>query len=206
MKFYVYILFIISLSSCEWLSQNNNIDRARDEAKNTSTPVKHDTPAQGTTTQDVTTNTTQLQDANNGVIHTGNTKPDELVAFAETQIGVPYVYASCDPNVGFDCSGFITYVFKHFNIAVPRSSYGFTRMGKTVAVGEAKPGDIVLFTGTSELATDVGHIGLVVSNSNGNMQFIHSTSGKAMAVTVSVLDDYYKKRFVRISRVFPQNR
>lgn len=49
-------------------------------------------------------------------INTGNTKPEELIAFAKTVIGVPYRYGSTDPVNGFDCSGFITYVFNHFNI------------------------------------------------------------------------------------------
>ena len=42
--------------------------------------------------------------------------PDSILAFAKTLIGIPYLYASTDPAKGFDCSGFITYVFNHFNI------------------------------------------------------------------------------------------
>jgi cell wall-associated NlpC family hydrolase len=197
MKIWIYITCVISLASCEWLSQNNNVKKNAVTVKDT-VAVVADSQAPAVDTA-VATNET---DAN---IHTGNTTPGELVAFAETQIGVPYVYASCDPKVGFDCSGFITYVFKHFNIQVPRSSYGFTHMGRTVPYTDAKKGDIILFTGTDKLATDVGHIGLVVSNNNGVLQFIHATSGKTMAVTVSPLDEQYKKRFVRISRVFQQN-
>ena len=49
-------------------------------------------------------------------INTGDTKPEELVSYAQMFIGVPYVYAASSPSVGFDCSGFITYVFNHFNI------------------------------------------------------------------------------------------
>lgn len=56
----------------------------------------------------------------------------ELVDFAKILLGVPYRYASIDPSKGFDCSGFITYVFNHFNIEVPRSSIDFTNAGKEV--------------------------------------------------------------------------
>jgi cell wall-associated NlpC family hydrolase len=135
-------------------------------------------------------------------IKTGNTKPDELMRFAETLIGTPYVWAASDPQVGFDCSGFITYVFSHFNISVPRSSIDFFNVGKTIAVEEAKRGDFILFTGTDPMETSIGHMGLVVSNNGSQLNFIHSTSGKAMSVTISPLSEQYKKRFIRISRIF----
>jgi len=138
-------------------------------------------------------------------INTGRTDPDELIAFAKTLIGVPYVYASTNPKVGFDCSGFITYVFNHFSIQVPRSSIDFTNVGTTVAVENAKQGDIILFTGTNEMERDIDHMGLVVSNDNNGLQFIHATSSKIMAVTITQLNEQYKKRFIRISRIFKQN-
>lgn len=137
-------------------------------------------------------------------VNTGNTKPEELVRFAETLKGIPYVYASSDPKVGFDCSGFITHVFNRFRIAVPRSSIEFTNVGKEIPVGEAKRGDIILFTGTNPQERFVGHMGIVVSNTD-TLRFIHSTSGKAMSVTVTPLNEYYKGRFVKTLRVFPQN-
>jgi cell wall-associated NlpC family hydrolase len=138
-------------------------------------------------------------------VETGNIQPDELMKFAETLIGVPYVYASTDPKVGFDCSGFITYVFNHFKISVPRSSIDFTNVGKTIPVENAKRGDIILFTGTNPQERHVGHMGLVTSASKDSLQFIHSTSGKAMGVTISPLSSYYKTRFVKVIRIFPQN-
>lgn len=137
-------------------------------------------------------------------VNTGSVQPQDVVRFAQTLVGTPYVYASVNPNVGFDCSGFITYVFNHFDIAVPRSSVDFTNVGKTVPVPEAKPGDLILFTGTDSTEKHIGHMGLVVSNSD-TLRFIHSTSGKAMGVTITPLNAYYKKRFVRVARIFPQN-
>ena len=137
-------------------------------------------------------------------INVKNVNPESVIKFAETLKGVPYVYASTNPNVGFDCSGFITYVFNHFNISVPRSSVDFTNVGKTIPIEQAKRGDIILFTGTNPLERHVGHMGLIVSNGD-SLRFIHSTSGKAMGVTVTVLGDYYKKRFVKALRIFPQN-
>jgi cell wall-associated NlpC family hydrolase len=138
------------------------------------------------------------------VIETHQVQPEQVMAFAETLIGVPYVYASTDPKVGFDCSGFITYVFNHFNIRVPRSSIDFTNVGKTIPAEQAKRGDIILFTGTNPEERHVGHMGLIVSKSD-SLRFIHATSGKAMGVTITPLSNYYKTRFVKVIRIFPQN-
>ena len=138
-------------------------------------------------------------------VNTGTIHPDAVVGFAKTLVGTPYVYASTNPKVGFDCSGFITYVFNHFHIAVPRSSIDFTNVGKTVPIGKAKRGDLILFTGTDSTEKAIGHMGLVISNDNGELQFVHSSSGKAMGVTITPLNVYYKKRFVRVARIFPQN-
>ena len=139
-----------------------------------------------------------------GKIETGEVKREELVAFAKTLIGVPYKYASTDPASGFDCSGFITYVFNHFGIAVPRSSVDFTNEGTEVEIGEARPGDLVLFTGTDSTDRTVGHMGIIISNGPGKTEFIHSTSGKAYAVVITALERYYRSRFVKVIRVFPQ--
>ena len=138
-------------------------------------------------------------------IQTGNTKPQELIDFAKTLIGTPYKYGSTDPSQGFDCSGFITYVFNHFNIAVPRSSIDFTNVGKEIKLEQAKPGDIILFTGTDSADRDVGHMGIVVAADNPQLQFIHSSSGKANGVTITPFNDYYSGRFVKVIRLFPQN-
>ena len=137
-----------------------------------------------------------------------NVDLEQVIRFAETLVGTPYVYGSTDPKVGFDCSGFITYVFNHFKVKVPRSSIQFTNVGKTIPIDEAKRGDIILFTDPdfdNSNSTEVGHMGLITSNDKGTISFIHSTSGKAMSVAVTPFSDHYKKRFVRVGRIFPQN-
>ena len=137
-------------------------------------------------------------------IRTGKVKPKKLVEYAKTLLGTPYLYGSTDPSKGFDCSGFITHVFNHFHISVPRSSIDFTNVGKEIPVTSAKRGDIILFTGTDSTERFVGHMGIIVSNTD-TLKFIHSTSGKAYGVTISPLSNYYKGRFVKTIRVFKQN-
>jgi cell wall-associated NlpC family hydrolase len=145
-----------------------------------------------------------IRDTLPGQIATGNIHPEAVVAFAESLMGTRYKYASTDPKEGFDCSGFITYVFNHFGIKVPRSSIDFTNVGREVPVQDAKRGDIILFTGTDSTERFVGHMGIIVSNQNGDLQFIHSSSGKAYGVTVSPLKGYYMGRFVKVIRIFKQ--
>ena len=136
-------------------------------------------------------------------ITTGDVHPDTLVAFARTLLGVPYLYASTNPNQGFDCSGFVTYVFNHFNIVVPRSSVDFTDVGKEIDIMESKPGDLVLFTGTDSSIRVVGHMGIVENTSDNKLYFIHSTSGKAKGVVITPFENYYRGRFVKVIRIFP---
>lgn len=136
-------------------------------------------------------------------VNTGTTDRIALVNYAKTLIGVPYKYASTDPNQGFDCSGFITYVFNRFNIAVPRSSVDFTNVGTEVEHTRAVPGDLILFTGTDSTIRVVGHMGIITENNSGELKFIHSTSGKQNGVTITPLESYYRGRFVKVIRVFP---
>ncbi|MDB5201554.1 MAG: NlpC/P60 family protein [Ferruginibacter sp.] len=134
-------------------------------------------------------------------VDTKNVSAAAVVDYAKTLLGIPYQYGSADPVIGFDCSGFITYVFNHFGISVPRSSVDFTNVGEEVARENASPGDLILFTGTDSLIRVVGHMGIVVQNTD-TLKFIHSTSGKIYGVTITPLSDYYKGRFVKTIRVF----
>jgi len=134
-----------------------------------------------------------------------NASPDQLLAYAQKLIGTPYHFASSSPGYGFDCSGFVGYVFRSFNFIVPRSSCEYINIGEKLSLPEAKPGDIILFTGTEHRSRRIGHIGIIMSNDEDGVKFIHSTSGKEHGVTVSAMDERYQRRFVRIVRVLKQN-
>ncbi|MBV9961085.1 MAG: C40 family peptidase [Parafilimonas sp.] len=140
------------------------------------------------------------------IINTDSASPAALVKYSETLIGTPYLYGSANPEQGFDCSGFITYVFNHFNITVPRSSIDFTNVADEVPLQQSKPGDLILFTGTDSTERSVGHMGIIISNDSIQTLFIHSTSGKANGVTITPLNDYYRGRFVKVIRVFSQKK
>lgn len=201
MRFSFFFLFVlITVSRCNSGSQKHHIpktSRAGDSSivHNRSTP--QDTVADTSTAP--AWNYADSLDVQ--YINPGRTRPDELVDYAETLIGTPYLYGSSDPAKGFDCSGFITFVFNRFNIAVPRSSEGFTSVEREISLKQAKRGDIILFTGTDSTKRVVGHMGIITSQNNGH-EFIHSTSGKAYGVTITPLNKYYQGRFVKAIRIF----
>ena len=124
----------------------------------------------------------------------------EFVSYAKTFLGTPYKYGSADPKTGLDCSGFINYVFSHFNVKAPRSSVDFTNEGTAIDISNARPGEIILFTGSDNSTGVVGHMGIITSG--GSIpQFIHSASGKNIGVILSNFTGYYKTHFVKVIRI-----
>lgn len=123
---------------------------------------------------------------------------DSISIYAREFLGTPYKYATQNPKEGFDCSGFVNYVFTHFNYKVPRISRMFDGIGPEVAEKNARTGDIILFTGTKANDPTIGHIGIIIENNEHGIFFIHASSGKNMGVIISPLEGYYRKRFVKI--------
>ncbi|MBQ7032473.1 MAG: C40 family peptidase [Clostridia bacterium] len=94
-----------------------------------------------------------------------------VVEYAKNFIGVPYVYGGSSPY-GFDCSGFVQYVYKYFGISLPRTSYSQMQSGYAVSTSDLQPGDILVFRGG-------GHVGIYV----GNNTYIHApNSGRSVSI------------------------
>lgn len=123
-----------------------------------------------------------------------------FVSYAKTLLGTPYKYGSAVPKNGLDCSGFVTCVFGHFNVKPPRSSVDFTNEGMTIDLQNAKPGDIILFTGSDNSSGVVGHMGIITAGGSP-AQFIHAASGKSIGVMYNTVTGYYKTHFVKVIRV-----
>ncbi|MFV8442416.1 C40 family peptidase [Flavobacterium sp. LB2P44] len=132
-------------------------------------------------------------------IETNISLGEKIVNFGMGLLGTPYVAAGCSKN-GFDCSGFVYFVFNHFKIQVPRSSSEFKNFGKEIPIANVKKGDLLLFL--SPTRNVIGHIG-IVSNPNGmDSDFIHSSSGREMKVIITNLKKPgYTRRFVKAIRV-----
>lgn len=127
---------------------------------------------------------------------------DSIIDYALEHVGIKYKYAGNSPQTGFDCSGFVNYVFGKFNYSLPRSSRYFDDVGQNIEKENCKKGDIILFQGYDVKKNQTGHVGIVISNSNGKITFIHSASSKNRGIVVSDFDtEYYKKRYRSVKRV-----
>jgi cell wall-associated NlpC family hydrolase len=121
----------------------------------------------------------------------------DIIQFAKTLLGTPYRIAGSNPLRGFDCSGFVSYVFRNFKINLPHSSCAFDALGAAVKPEEFKVGDVLVFYGFKNKER-IGHVGIICEADGLNSRFIHSSSGKVHCVTISELGSgMYKKRFYK---------
>lgn len=119
----------------------------------------------------------------------------QIVATANEYLGVPYVWAADGPD-SFDCSGFTMYVMDLNGISLPHQSGQQYTYGFSVDKGELIAGDLVFFN--SNNTQGVAHVGIYI----GDNEFIHASSGRANAVTISSLsDDYYTAHYLGARRV-----
>ena len=137
----------------------------------------------------------------NGLVYTYVTESEavltlrqQLINYAKQFLGVKYVYGGSTPESGFDCSGFTSYVFKHFGYSLNRSSAGQASNGTKITKAELRPGDIVLF---SRGSASVGHVGIYI----GEGEFIHAVSpGKDVAIS-SLSESYYTSHYAGSRRI-----
>jgi len=125
----------------------------------------------------------------------------DVIKFAKAYLGTTYHYAGSEPSKGFDCSGFVSYVFKNFNINLPNSSKGYENLGTALKPEEFKVGDVLVFYGHLD-SSHIGHVGIICEAKGMKSKFIHSTSGKAYGVTISELGSgMYTRRFYKCINV-----
>jgi cell wall-associated NlpC family hydrolase len=101
-----------------------------------------------------------------------NAKAQKIIETAKKYLGVKYVYGGTSPK-GFDCSGFVQYVFKECGISLERVAASQAQYGTKVSRGELNTGDLVFFD-TNGGHNNIGHVGIYI----GNGQFIHASSGR----------------------------
>ena len=103
--------------------------------------------------------------------------------------GVRYVYGGSTPRTGFDCSGFVRYVYAHFGLSLAHSSFAQFTDGRSVSRASLRPGDLVFFDG-------LGHVGIYI----GNGHFIHAPH-TGTRVRIETLAGWYSSRFVGARRL-----
>jgi cell wall-associated NlpC family hydrolase len=111
-----------------------------------------------------------------------------VVGIAMRYLGTPYVWGGASP-AGFDCSGFVMYVYAQIGVSLPHSSYSQYGYGSPVSQGDLQPGDLVFFDG-------LGHVGIYV----GGGSFIHSPH-TGDVVKISSMTGWYASTFVGARRL-----
>ncbi|ADY56266.1 NLP/P60 protein [Syntrophobotulus glycolicus DSM 8271] len=117
-------------------------------------------------------------------------KVDAIIGTAKKYLGVPYLYGGTTPS-GFDCSGYVRYVFNQNGLSLPRTAREQYTVGSKVSSLQA--GDLVFFSTNSNGKID--HVGIYLGGGN----FINSTSSRG--VIISSLNSYWQPRYVGAKRV-----
>jgi cell wall-associated NlpC family hydrolase len=129
---------------------------------------------------------------------------DSILDFGKRFLGTPYRYGGSTPG-GFDCSGFVSYVFSHYQIALPRSSRSYLSVGTSVATNELQPGDILLFKGRNLSSSTIGHVSVVVEVTEKEIFMLHSSTSRGVLIEDYKKFAYYTKRYLGARRVLPKS-
>jgi cell wall-associated NlpC family hydrolase len=115
-----------------------------------------------------------------------------IVRYARRFIGTPYSWGGASPQSGFDCSGFVRYVYAHFGISLPHSSFGDLWRGRRVARRNLEPGDVVFFDGNN-------HVGIYI----GGNRMIHAPHSGTV-VQITTMNDWYGATYDAARRLLPR--
>lgn len=113
----------------------------------------------------------------------------KIIEFAYKYVGVKYRSGGTDPT-GFDCSGFVSFVYGEFKIDIPRISRDQQKKATPLKIGEVEPADLVFFAN----GANVNHVGIVVENRNGIVTMIHASSSQGIVVTEINTSNYWNNR------------
>ncbi len=119
----------------------------------------------------------------------------EIVETARALTGSPYRYGGCDPDDGFDCSGFVKWVYEYNGYSMPRSTNQLIHIGVPISSSKIHPGDLIFFNIASK--GRALHVGI----SSGPDMFIHSPSSGGRVREDHISQVYWRTRFIGARRV-----
>lgn len=117
---------------------------------------------------------------------------DEVIINASKYAGTPYKYGGKQPSTGFDCSGFISYIYAKSGLNARGASYHQANLGTYVGFSEMKPGDLIFFGNNNK----VSHVAMVFSVKNKNIKVIHSTKSRGVVIDDISNSNYWRKKYL----------
>ena len=116
-------------------------------------------------------------------------RAQELVLNAMGYMGIPYRWGGSSPETGFDCSGFVQYVFQQtMGLVLPRSSFDQVHQGTSVSRENLQPGDLVFF---NTMRATASHVGIYI----GESRFIHAPSRGKTVEIVDFNNSWWRARY-----------
>lgn len=126
---------------------------------------------------------------------------DRVTTYAQKQIGSPYKYAGTNPETGFDCSGFTSFVLKKFGVPVSPASSTQATEGRFIALDKANPGDLIFFGDGSRIQ----HVAMVIKNGKEGIICVHSTTSRGVIMENVSTSTYWKPRILFARDVISDN-
>ncbi len=123
---------------------------------------------------------------------------DSVIKYGKKFLGLHYKYGGYTPQ-GFDCSGYVSYIFGKYGYSFPRSSSGMATVGEKVDIKDARKGDFIYFKGRSTKTNRVGHVALIIAADSGKITMMHSCHRGVLIEKYNTCD-YYKIRYLMCRR------
>jgi len=130
------------------------------------------------------------------VYHFTETDKKKLLDYAKYFKGGKYVWGGTSPK-GFDCSGYVQYLYKKHDVNLPRTAWAQSKKGMVIDKDNLKKGDLVFFLTDKKRGIPVTHVGIYI----GNGEFIHAASKKKGIIISPITHGHYAKTFVSARRV-----
>jgi cell wall-associated NlpC family hydrolase len=122
-----------------------------------------------------------------------STPGSQVADLAQQYVGSRYVWGGSSP-AGFDCTGFVMFVFGQFSVSLPHNEAGQLGSGAAIGPNDLQPGDVVVFANTYRRG--LSHVGIYL----GDGKFVHAVNESVGVMVSSLWDDYWGPRFVGASR------